>query len=239
MFKLNKQVPIENLISRQVSFWETSNKTSVAKKAGLFPNITISREPGSHGGFLAQQLAERLHWKLFGREIVDYIASNTNIRRNIVKLFDEKTRNEMESLIATLINGHAMSKEMYLKQLAKTIITIGRHSNSIILGRGGNFIIPDNMAFKVRVIEDYEGRLRNILYGQPDVKIDEKSLKKEEADQQAFVHKYFKARISDPIHYDITINLSKVDLTAAEEMVISGLCKKYNLPEEGLKAIPE
>ena len=36
MFKLNKQVPIENLISRQVSFWETSNKTSVAKKAGLF-----------------------------------------------------------------------------------------------------------------------------------------------------------------------------------------------------------
>lgn len=237
MFKLNKQVPIENLISRQISFWETSHRTSVAKIAGLYPNITISREPGSHGGFLAQQLAERLNWKIFGREIVDYISSNTKVRKNIVALFDEKTRSDMENMIATLMNGKTMSNELFLKQLAKTIISIARHSNAIILGRGANFILPDNMAIKVRIVEDFDDRLHNIISGKIKPAIDAKKLRMEERQQAAFIFNNFKSKIDNPLNYDIVINLSKTDLVAAEEIIITALCKKYNLSEEDIYAM--
>ncbi|MCB0282652.1 MAG: cytidylate kinase-like family protein [Calditrichae bacterium] len=234
MFKLNKQVPIENLISKQISFWETSHKTTTAKKSGLFPNITISREPGSRGGYLSQQLAKRLNWKIFGREIVEYIAHNTHIHKDIIKLFDERSRNDIENLISTLINSQQMSNEMYLKQLAKTIITLGRHSNAIILGRGANFILPDSMAFKIRVVEDFDQRLHNILNNENMLKIDAKKLKQEQEEQASFIVHNFKSRIDDATHYDLIINLSKSDLQTAEDIIIAGLCRKYNLSEEDL-----
>lgn len=235
MFKLNKQVPIENLISKQINIWETSHKTTVAKKSGLYPNITISREPGSRGGYLSQQLAKRLNWKIFGREIVEYISHNTHIHKDIIKLFDERSRNDIENLISILINSQQMSNEMYFKQLAKTIISLGRHSNAIILGRGANFILPDNMAFKVRVVEDFDQRLRNILNSENVPDIGAKKLKQEQEAQASFIIHNFKSRIDDATHYDLIINLSKTDLQVAEEIIIAGLCRKYNLSEEDLK----
>lgn len=235
MFKINKQVPIEDLISRQISFWETSQKKSIARQAGLYPNITISRDPGSRGAYLAQKISDQLNWKIYGREIVDFISNNTHVRKSLVELFDEKTRNEMDNLLSALMNSHAMSNEMYLKHLAKTIVSIGKHSNAIILGRGANFILPDNMALKIRIVEDLQDRIKNMTQGTGDIKETKRFIKKEENDRSSFITKFFAEKIDNPAHYDLTINLSKLDLPEATDVVIYALQKKYDLPESDLK----
>ncbi|KAA3610041.1 MAG: cytidylate kinase-like family protein [Calditrichaeota bacterium] len=234
MFKINKQVPIEDLLSRQMNLWQKSHKKSQAKKTGLYPNITISREVGSRSGELIERISARLKWKIYGKEIVDYISKNSKIRKNIVELFDEKTRNEMDTLLATLMDGRTMSNEMYLNHLAKTLVTLGKHSNAIIIGRGANFILSDNMAFKIRIVEDLKDRLRNLSHQEPKP-LSEKELKKEEAKRSSFIQRYFSEKIDNPANYDLVINLSKMDMATAEEIVICALQRKYCLTEDELK----
>ena len=64
MFKINKQVPIEDLLSRQMNLWQKSQKESKAKKTGLYPNLTISREVGSHCEELIRVSSESHRLKL-------------------------------------------------------------------------------------------------------------------------------------------------------------------------------
>ncbi len=233
MFKINKQVPIEDLLSRQMTLWQKSHKESKAKK-GQYPNLTISREVGSRSGELVERISKRLNWKIYGKEIVDYISENSHIRKDIVELFDEKARNEMDTLLATLMNGHAMSNEMYLNHLAKTLVTLGRHSNSIIIGRGSNFILSDNMALKIRIIEQFNDRIKNLVRDKSQKNVSEKELKKEDLKRSSFVRRYFSEKIDDPLNYDLVINLSKMDMPTAVEVIISALSKKYNLSEQDL-----
>jgi cytidylate kinase len=237
MFKINRQVPIEDLLSRQMNLWQKSHLKSKAIKSGLYPNVTISREAGSRSSELVTRLSQRLRWKVYGKEIVDYIAQNSNIRKNIVKLFDEKSRNEMDTLLATLLNGRTMSNEMYLKHLAKTLVTLGKHSNAIIIGRGANFILSDNMALKIRLIEDFDERYRNLSHNKKDEPYSEKDLRREDQARASFVHRFFFAKIEDPAHYDLVINLSKMDISTAENVIICALEEKYDLKETVLKGL--
>ena len=87
MFKINKQVPIEDLLSRQMTKWQETQRKSKAAITGLYPNITVSREVGSRSHECLERISKRLNWKIYGKEIVDYISENSNIRKNIVELF--------------------------------------------------------------------------------------------------------------------------------------------------------
>ena len=91
MLKVSKDIPLENLVSRQMKFWESVGKTKEKSDTPqVWPCITISREIGSQGAKLAMLLAERLGWQVFDKEIVDYIANHAKVRKNIVELFDGK-----------------------------------------------------------------------------------------------------------------------------------------------------
>lgn len=234
MFKINKQVPIENLITRQMTFWDTSKKQFPVKKIGVYPNLTISRQAGSNGTCLAQKISSRLSWKVYDQEIVEYISNNTHVHKNMVELFDEKTRREMDNLMATLMNSHTLNNEMYLRHLIKILVALGQHGCAIILGRGGNFILPDNMAFKVRFIENIDDRLKNLEEFDETQKWTLKTLKDNDHQQENYIHRFFGEKIDNPVHYDLVINLSKTDLKTAEEIIINGLASKFKVSEAEL-----
>lgn len=158
MLKISKEIPIENLISKQIKFLERVSRVKEKSDAKReYPCITISREIGSRGAQLAMQLAERLGWQLFDKEIVDYIANNAKVRTGIVELFDGKARSELNSWILTMLDRHSLSSDKFFKHLVTTIMSIGQHGKAIILGRGANFILPDDRALKLRVIAPYLG----------------------------------------------------------------------------------
>jgi len=118
--------------------------------------------------------------------------------------------------------------------LVKIIVTLGRHGSAIILGRGGNFILPDNMAFKVRFIECIEDRLKNLSHFDESGNWTIKSLKCSDQQKEDYIHKYFGQKVDSPCHYDLVINLSKTDLKTAEEIIINGLASKFNVSEAEL-----
>lgn len=193
MLKVSKDIPLENLVSRQMKFWESVGKTKEKSDTPqVWPCITISREIGSQGAKLAMLLAERLGWQVFDKEIVDYIANHAKVRKNIVELFDGKARNEFNSWLVTILDSHSLSSDRFFKHLVTTIMSIGQHGRAIILGRGANFILPDNKALKLRVVAPLHQRIDFI---QSEMGIDaahaESVIKKMQNERNAFVKRYF------------------------------------------------
>ena len=229
------QIPMEDLITRQINFWEKSHKKSFVQKSLHYKNLTISQQSGSNGIELGRAVAKRLGWQVYDKEIVNYISENTHVRKHMVELFDEKARTEMDTLISTVLDKNAINKEIYLKQLTKTIVTLGRHGNAVIIGRGGHFILPDSMALKICILRNFSERVKEFTKKTGNPSHAEKELKKNDIMRSLFIRKNFGKDADSPVHFDLILNLSKIDVDTAENIVVNALCAKYGLTEEQLK----
>ena len=226
MLKLNKEVPIEDLIGRQVNFWESKHRV-IPGNIDFKPCITISKEPGSRAVPLAKNLAETLDWKIFDKEIVEYIATNANVRKEIVERFDERTRREMDNMMATLLDSHTLSHESYYKFLAKTILSIGRHGSSIILGRGANYILPSTQALKIKIVESMASRIQNLIHEGINRSQAEKLIKRQSQERKAFLGKFF-GNMDDEIYsYDLIINISLMSVNTAQKIIQNAYAAKF------------
>lgn len=217
MQTLSRHIPVESLISRQIELWRQKQRR--AQNGDVFPgNLTISRDFGGRGNELAARLSEITGWKVYDREIVDYIAQNAHVRKAIVESFDEKTRRELEVMLSNLLNANNFSRESYLKYLIKTVLSVGAHGRAIFLGRGANFILSDSQALKVRVVESVKDRKR---HGDAD------SVEKRDMERAAYINRMFGAHIHQLSHYHLALNLSKMDMDMATETLIVLLRAKF------------
>ncbi len=227
MLKLNKEVPIEDLIGRQVNFWDTAHR-DVTSAVDFKPCITISKEPGSRAILLAKELAQALDWKIFDKEIVEYIASNANVRKEIVEQFDERIRREMDNMMATLMDSHSLGHESYFKFLAKTILSIGRHGSSIILGRGANYILPSTQALKIKIVESTVHRIQNLIREGLNRAQAEKLIKRQTHQRKAFLEKFF-GRMHDEVYaYDLIVNISFMSINSAQKIIRDAYKAKFD-----------
>jgi cytidylate kinase len=232
MLKLSKGIPVQHLISRQLQFWEMNHRERTSgEKQRVLPSITISREIGCQGEELAQRLGERLGWQVFDREIVEYIANNAHVRKEMVEMFDGKTRNELNNWILTILDQHALSSDRYFQHLVTTITSIARHGRAIILGRGANFILPDENALKLRIAAPLKNRIQYVAklkkIGE-DVAVGQ--IKKAEHEHEAFIKQLFHDTPNNHLNYDLVLNLGKMDFNTAEETIITAFMKKFNQP---------
>lgn len=237
MLKISREIPLHHLISRQMQFWETVHREKKKKNdKRSYPSLTISREIGSQGAQLAKKLGERLSWQVFDREIVDYIANNAHVRKEIVELFDGKTRSELNNWVLTILDSHALSSDKFFKHLVTTLLSIAQHGKAVILGRGGNFILPDDKALKLRVIAPYEKRVQFV---RDELGISAKEaadfIRKVQNDRIAFIKRFFRADPSDSSNFDLVLNMGKLDLKTAEEIAIAALTAKFYLKENALR----
>ncbi len=233
MLKITNNVAIEDILSKQIHNWEKAP----LKKRTLMDrpfNITISRMPYSRGGQVAGFLADQLNWHVFDKEIVDYVAGNAHVRRDMIEQFDEKNRHEIDNMLAAFMDSHMIDNARYIKFLAEAILSIGRHGQAIILGRGANFVLPDNIAFKVRIIDSLEHRLENFNSRFP--RQDVKRLQKMENERKEFIKRHFSMDIDDCSHYDLTVNLAHMRIETAGKTILCGLVQKFNIPIDRLRA---
>jgi len=228
--KVQNNIPMEPLITRQFRLWEQAfKKSAVTRKESTLPSITISKELGSQGEEFALALSQRLGWKIFDRELVEYIAQNAHVRQNMVEMFDEKTQNEIHNWVFTLLDHHALGSDKYFKHLVTTITTIGEQGRAIILGRGANFILPCHRSLKLRVTAPLQHRIDFIM---KKFEIGEKEaftrVHLTDKERQAFLHRFFHHDFEEVSSYDLVLNLGTLSLSDAENIVIQALKQKFS-----------
>lgn len=193
----------------QIKAW---NKNKIMKKEKPRPVITISREAGCGGELIAKMLADKLGLAVYGREIVKQIAEDVHMTEQMVAALDEKSRSQLDEWIA-MANYYKpeLSSSAYLTGLKKVVFSIAAHGNAIILGRGGNFLLPPENKLSLRLIAPLELRVKNIM---ATLKLTEKSainhINKTENERQLFVKRYFNVDIKNPVLYNLVINTAAV-----------------------------
>ena len=208
---------LDQIVGEQIANWQ--RRRIEQKKTGShrpIPCITISRDPGSGGTEMARRLAEDLEMDLIGVKIIQQIAERADVSEKVIESLDEKGVRLRDSWIDSLFRTRHIWPDEYLGHLSKVVGTIGKQGNAIIMGRGGQFILPPEEAFRIRIIALREIQIRNVMRSKNvDFETSERYVYKTEADRNAFHCKYFIADWKNPIHYDLIVNTSYMGIEGA------------------------
>jgi cytidylate kinase len=228
---------MDRMVAQQVDKWRKlldkalKHGIEIEKYKGG-PVITISREPGSGGSEIARRLAKALDMDLIGAQIIQHVADSAKMSRKVIESLDEKEVTFRDTLLSSLFGEYRPWPGEYLQHLTRVIGTIGVFGNTIIVGRGANHILPQEKAFKVRIIAPLEYRIKYFMEDRGYTKAEaEQYVVKTENNRKAFVRKFFNADVADPKHYDIVINTGGMTLEAATGAIIAAIKKKMNLED--------
>lgn len=214
---------IERIVEEQIKNWQLSQAERRKKKVPA-PVITISREPGSGGRLLAQEIAREHALDLFHQEVLHKMAASAKVNATLLETLDERALNTLENWIASLVHERHLWPDQYLQHLMKVIGIIGKHGGAVVVGRGANYILPPENRFRVRVVAPLEVRIDHVARNF-DVSRDEarKRVIRTESDRRAFIRKYFNADISEPTQYDLVINTENISIERAAKTVGSAV----------------
>ncbi len=214
---------IPQIIEDQVHRWQIQQQEKPEEKA-IVTVVTVSREPGSGGRIVAQNLAARLGFEVFHQEVLHEMAKRAEVSNQLLATLDERGLSILEDWISSLIDDRHLWPDQYLRHLMNVIGTIGKHGRAVVVGRGANFVLPPEQRFRVRITAPQRLRIENVARDfnlAPDEA--KRRVIKTESNRKAFIRKYFNADIADPTNYDLVINTATLTVDNAVDVIGAAL----------------
>ena len=168
--------------------------------------VTVSREYGSGGRYVAKLLSEKLGVKFYDKEIVTKLAEETGLSEEYIEENEQK-RGILSTLENDKVTGLSSKDELFIKE-TELIKKLARKDSCVIVGRCADFILKNNRnVVKVFVYSDMEDKIKRAtkFYGLDKEKA-EKEIKNIDK-QRANHYKYYTEREwKEYSNYDICIN---------------------------------
>lgn len=224
------RVKISHLLDKQVSRFDrgVGCKCVVADDTDppelrLNSIITFSRQLASGGEYIAQEVAKRLNFKIYHKDLVDKIANKANLRRSQVESLDEKSRQAIEEWYkAIMMEPNFLTSSEYFKHLSETVLSIAQHGRAVIVGRGANFILGERTGLRVRVIAPEKTRIERLMKIENiDEKKATKLIRASDKERRRFIKEHFGKKVDDEHDYDLIINTEKISLNEAIDMIVN------------------
>jgi cytidylate kinase len=225
-----------DIVEQQLHLWNARRKAAREKLKGEsgFRFLTIARDEGSLGNEIAQELAPRLRWHVFDKEIVTYIAKNSHVRENLVRQLDQKSQGLIEDAISRLLRMPeyaSFGAEEYYEALLETLVCLAKHGSAILVGRGANFALrDDSQGLNVRITASPEVRARRLSRSwKATPKEARRRMEADDEERRKFIHQYFRRDFDDLRFYDVVYNTDR----ASAERIASSILVFMNLPKAG------
>jgi cytidylate kinase len=208
--------------------WELSreqgHKSKVAEEPPIKFYLTISREAGCGGDEIAEKVAQRTGFQKYGKELLDHMVSQNDIRRQLYETLDDKTVGWIESIISSISFGPTVDSEEYFHRLCHAVLTICHNTHAIILGRGASNILPRKYGTAIRLVAPVEFRQKHYaaVHGL-DSKTALRQLHGVEKQQSQFIENYFGRFAYDPRRFDMIINVSQYDQDRLVDMIVQAI----------------
>ncbi len=217
---------VEALIDRQLRRWEHERQLARARNAGtparpaFQPLITVSRQHGSRGREIAAGVADRFHYTLLHRNLIDRISESTGFTRRLVEALDEHARSQLQSWIESMMWGRYLDESDYAVGLLKTVRSIAALGGAVVVGRGANLVVGLEHGVHVRIIAPREERIRNLAHRKTLTAAEAaREVRRVDAERAKFVRKPFGRSVDDPLAYDLVVNESGCPLEALVDSV--------------------
>lgn len=201
---------LERFIDVQLQDWGHRHGPQKSELAG--PVVAITREPGSEGESIAKAISEEFGLVLYDWKIVEDIAKDSHVSQQVVATLEENFRPELDDWLEGFSAKPGLSSHQYMQSLRKVLFTVATHGNAVILGRGANFLLPqDRRTLGLRFVAPLETRVRNTMQA---LNLSHENALKQvaqtEKEQSQWVRTNCGARIDDASNYHMVINTAMV-----------------------------
>jgi cytidylate kinase len=186
---------------------QQSDKQKEMEDPSVVHSICFSRQIGVGALEIADLLSGLIHYRVVDREIIEHMAQETNLTREIIEFYDERYPGRMSELFTMLISEKTFIKSDYARQLVKTVNALASSEPTIFVGRGTHLILPRKNVLSVRFIcsKGYRvDRLANML-GISAFEA-ERKLEVMDIEQHEFFKTVYHKKETTPEEYDLIIN---------------------------------
>ena len=196
--------------------------------------ITISRQLGSGGAYIGQQLAKKLNIYYADREILSKAAKELRVLDEDLESRDEKLLSYWGSFLH--INGFAteyhvppqmnfpFDREIYDAE-ANAIEHIARESSSVIMGRCGFHVLREH-SNRINLFFHADDAFRSKRV-QELYKVSEKAalemIEKSDRDRAHYIETFTGKKWIDARYFDLTLNTGKLGLDKSVEVILNYL----------------
>ena len=197
--------------------------------------ITISRQLGAGGRTLGQKLAKRLGYHYVDKEIIEEVAEKLKVSSAEVRGFEESGFTVLMEFIDKIVNRdfiiHLVTSEhgyldekSYVPAIRDIIEHLYLQGNVVIMGRGSQYILKGRKkAWHILLVGDFEHRISGVIDRFHLTRHEaEKALKRADKIRDRFLSLFLdKESHEDPASYDLVLNMNRVSMKKAEEMIVT------------------
>ncbi len=202
----------------------------------MYPKIiTISREFGSGGRTIGKQVAEKLGFAFYDKELVDKIALTSGLSKEYIEKKGEESTfgNSFLHILAmdTGLNYEVVPLQDQLFTLQSNIIKeIAEKEKCVIVGRCGDYVLRNREdCLKVHIFADDNFKEKRIveLYGEREEN-PKKRLQKKDKRRKNYYEYYTGQKWGYAHNYDICLNSSILGVEECGQIIIDLIKKKEN-----------
>ncbi len=177
--------------------------------------ITISRGSMSGGKALAEKIAEKLGYRCISSEVIVQAAQKFGVPEPDLSRVFEKS--------PTFWERFTESKRIYLTFIQAALCEQALQGNMVYHGSGGQELLREiPYVLKVRLIAPLEFRIQFVLSQHPELdrKTAMRRIQEVDAERTRRMEYFFNVDWRDPLRYDLVIDLSKLSIDSAADIVI-------------------
>lgn len=195
--------------------------------------ITIAREYGSGGRFIAAKVAEKLGIAFYDKSLLMDEAINIGINPiDMEKLDDEQSAFYLPTMNNSVALDLELSQKSYMASL-KTIQMIAATKSSVIVGRCADYILSDDLesVLRVFVYAPMESKVKrgSKFYGLPKNKDQAKDIiLRHDQRRKKYYNFITDKEWGNPQSYDVMIN-SDMGIEAAVDAIVAAAKTKFNI----------
>ncbi len=182
--------------------------------------ITVSRETGSNGTYIARKVARTLGYQLVDKRTIGSLLGQYGLVE-FSKIYDT---------IPDFWQGFDMQKvdqrEHTISMMNRTVLALARHGNLVIMGRG-SYLVLDKFVdvLNVRIQAPLDVRVKRVLEEEKktDMKETEAKVKEEDRIREQFIVTAYGTRWENAKPFDLVINTAKVPSDLACEWIVNAV----------------
>jgi cytidylate kinase len=188
------------------------------------PSIAIARLRYSR----AHEVAQQLGFGILGSEIVDQIAKDEDVSRDLVAGLDERVQNAIERFVIDGFRHRKFEESDYVRCVTRVVTTLARRGRVVILGRGAPTIVDPAHALRVLVMASKEARTARLAQMHALASKDAgERIAVEDQERRDFYCRSFKFDQADPLNYDLVVNTAALGIAASSATIAEAFRRRF------------
>ncbi len=179
--------------------------------------VTISRQMGSFGNQVAEEVAYRTRYETIDKQKISEALSGRGFPAEAIEKYDERKPSFWQSF--------SYQRDRFLLLIKTVIYDFARKDRVVIVGRGGQFLLKDlPNVLHVRIIAPEEDRIRRLMdRNRWDEKKTASILRSSDQDSAGYIRSFFGVDWDEEALYDLVLNTRAIPVETAADMIVTAL----------------